>query len=332
MKSESPSLRFPIIVSVLFHLAIFSLFFIKFPHHKHKPHNEVKIINAVAINESALPSTSSTQTLGSAIKPLPQTMIRQIEQTTLKQPDLPTQPILKPLPAKPELAAPPLPPKKELKPEPAKPEPPKIAEKLQEPKIDEQALALEAQKVVEQKKKQEQAQKESAKQKEAQLAKKRREEAAKQLEQALDSEAKSMTAAKTENEKDQGEPTQSAEQSSKDSPAKGSKEESSSAAASNTAGEIDKYKQMIVQSISRKWVIPDADDSDLACQLLVHVGPGGIVLSVDILTESGNETLDRSARNAIMKASPLPVPQDSELFDNFRALRLTFRPQGIISG
>jgi colicin import membrane protein len=97
-------------------------------------------------------------------------------------------------------------------------------------------------------------------------------------------------------------------------------------------GQIDKFKELIVKAISNKWLIPKVADPNLTCKVLVTVGPGGAVMSVEVVKESGDPSLDQSAQAAIMKASPLPVPEDAELFDKFRSLRLTFRPQGIITG
>jgi colicin import membrane protein len=94
--------------------------------------------------------------------------------------------------------------------------------------------------------------------------------------------------------------------------------------------EIDKYKAMILQTISSYWLVPENLEKGIYCQLLVHVGPGGVVLSVDLTKSSGNYLLDRSAKTAVLKASPLPVPTDPTLFDNFREIKLTVRPEGIM--
>jgi colicin import membrane protein len=100
-------------------------------------------------------------------------------------------------------------------------------------------------------------------------------------------------------------------------------------AAQATQTEIDKYKAMIIQTISSYWIVPENLAQGVYCQLLVHVAPGGVVLSVDLIKSSGNYLLDSSAKTAILKASPLPVPTDSSVFDNFREIKLTVRPEGI---
>jgi colicin import membrane protein len=94
-------------------------------------------------------------------------------------------------------------------------------------------------------------------------------------------------------------------------------------------GEIDKYKALILQTITQNWVIPENLASGLSCQLLLHVAPGGEIISVILIRSSGNELLDRSAKTAVLKSSPLPVPKDAALFDDFREIRLTARPEGL---
>lgn len=97
------------------------------------------------------------------------------------------------------------------------------------------------------------------------------------------------------------------------------------------AKEIDKYKALILQTIGQNWLVPDNVDKSLSCQLLIQVAPGGAVLGVQVITSSGNPGLDSSATSAVFKSSPLPVPTDPELFDKFRQLRLTVKPENIVS-
>lgn len=101
------------------------------------------------------------------------------------------------------------------------------------------------------------------------------------------------------------------------------------AAAKQAQGEIDKYKALIIEAISERWIVPQDVAKNIFCQLLVHVAPGGDILSIDLVQTSGDDVLDRSAKTAVLKASPLPVPKDPTLFNNFRLLKLTVRPEGI---
>jgi colicin import membrane protein len=53
--------------------------------------------------------------------------------------------------------------------------------------------------------------------------------------------------------------------------------------------------------------------------------PTGEVLSVRLKKSSGHRGYDEAVERAILKASPLPLPERAEVFS--RALSLTFRPQ-----
>ena len=96
------------------------------------------------------------------------------------------------------------------------------------------------------------------------------------------------------------------------------------------AGEVDKYKALIIQSISRQWLIPEDVDRTLSAKFIIKLAPGGVVLDVKLTKSSGDAVLDRSAQTAIYKASPLPVPEESDVFDEFRELHLTVRPEGTL--
>ena len=99
---------------------------------------------------------------------------------------------------------------------------------------------------------------------------------------------------------------------------------------SQLRGEVDKHKAMIIQAISSQWIYPEGVEENASCQLLINVAPGGVVLNVQMLRSSGNAVLDRSAQAAVMKASPLPVPEDQRLFNGFRTIKFKFNPKGII--
>ncbi len=97
-------------------------------------------------------------------------------------------------------------------------------------------------------------------------------------------------------------------------------------------GVINRYKAEILQAIGARWVVPAGVDKTLSSQFLIQVAKGGAVVSVKLLHSSGDAALDRSARVAIYKASPLPVPKDPVIFDKFRELRLTVSPKVIVNG
>ena len=96
-------------------------------------------------------------------------------------------------------------------------------------------------------------------------------------------------------------------------------------------GEINKYKSLIIQAISRRWILPDKVDKRLSSKFRIRIAPGGKVLSVKLLRSSGDAALDLSAQRAIYKASPLPVPTQDDTFALFKEVSLTVRPEGVLS-
>lgn len=93
------------------------------------------------------------------------------------------------------------------------------------------------------------------------------------------------------------------------------------------AGVVDRYKALIINAISQQWILPDHVDRHLSSQFRIRLAPNGTVLEVTLTRSSGDPILDRSAQSAIYKASPLPVPSDPEMFDVFRDISLTVRPE-----
>lgn len=89
---------------------------------------------------------------------------------------------------------------------------------------------------------------------------------------------------------------------------------------------IDEYKAKIQSKIRRNVVyLPNVRDDTWA---IYHVTllPGGDVLSAVLKKSSGNKTYDDAVERAIKKSSPLPLPPDVQLFNRFRELDLTFKP------
>lgn len=93
------------------------------------------------------------------------------------------------------------------------------------------------------------------------------------------------------------------------------------------AGEVDKYKALIIDAISRRWILPENASNNLSSQFRIRLAPNGVVLEVSLTRSSGDPILDRSAQSAIYKASPLPVPSDPDTFNLFRDISLTVRPE-----
>jgi TonB family protein len=103
-----------------------------------------------------------------------------------------------------------------------------------------------------------------------------------------------------------------------------------SAAAKNIAqlqGEISQSIQAIRLKVNKSWIRPMTAQQGLKCRVRVRLSPNGDVTETQVIHSSGEPLFDISAQNAILKASPLPVPADQELFaKNFSNFTFTFDP------
>ncbi|MCW5590048.1 MAG: cell envelope integrity protein TolA, partial [Legionellales bacterium] len=87
---------------------------------------------------------------------------------------------------------------------------------------------------------------------------------------------------------------------------------------------VSQYMGLIQSAIENNWNKPESSSPDAKAKLLVKLAPGGMVVAVSIATTSGDSALDQSAMNAVYKASPLPVPSDPDIFDQyFRQFTIT---------
>ena len=53
---------------------------------------------------------------------------------------------------------------------------------------------------------------------------------------------------------------------------------------------------------------------DLRATVTIRVNPKGEVVFVEVLDSSGSVAYDRSVTTAVLKASPLPIPRDPEIY------------------
>lgn len=97
-------------------------------------------------------------------------------------------------------------------------------------------------------------------------------------------------------------------------------------------GIVNKYQALIQQKMQENWIVPPLVNKSLATVLLIRLAPDGRVLDVTISKSSGDASLDSSARMAVLKSSPLPVPEKADEFEVFRQFNLTASPKNIIQG
>ena len=93
---------------------------------------------------------------------------------------------------------------------------------------------------------------------------------------------------------------------------------------------IDDWKVRIQAKIKGRVVVPPNIEGNPEARFDVVLLPGGDVLSATLRKSSGNPAYDAAVERAIAAAQPLPVPQDTDLFqESFRELTLVFRPKDI---
>ena len=88
------------------------------------------------------------------------------------------------------------------------------------------------------------------------------------------------------------------------------------------------FDAAIRQRVTRAWERPPGVPEGLSAVVSVRLGPGGAVLTAEVVQSSGDEAFDRSAERAVFRADPLPMPDDPQLAAPYRrGIELTFRPE-----
>jgi colicin import membrane protein len=95
------------------------------------------------------------------------------------------------------------------------------------------------------------------------------------------------------------------------------------AQAVNTAR--SRYIPIIQQKVDRNWTRPSGLKG-LNAGVRVHLTPNGEVISAKVVRSSGNPVFDRSVENAVLKASPLPIPRERGVNEKFRDIQFNFDP------
>ena len=95
--------------------------------------------------------------------------------------------------------------------------------------------------------------------------------------------------------------------------------------AASDSGALADYVALIRQKVERNWVRQPGARPGIECAVLVTQIPGGEVVSVRTERCNADEAVQRSIEAAVLRASPLPLPAQSKLFE--RNLRFTFKPE-----
>lgn len=94
------------------------------------------------------------------------------------------------------------------------------------------------------------------------------------------------------------------------------------------SAQIGEFQLAINRKIKSNWRRPSAVAGKLVTELRITLLPGGEVASVVVVKSSGNAAFDESAKDAVNRANPLPVPADPVLFrEQFKVLLLKFKPE-----
>ncbi len=97
------------------------------------------------------------------------------------------------------------------------------------------------------------------------------------------------------------------------------------ALAKQQAAQLREFTLAINRKIKSQWRRPPQVSGQLSTLMRITLIPGGEVTSVIVTKSSGNEAFDASVKDAVLRASQLPVPADAAVFrDNFRIFSLNY--------
>ena len=89
---------------------------------------------------------------------------------------------------------------------------------------------------------------------------------------------------------------------------------------------MSQYVPRIQQKVESNWRLPPSGAVGCNPTVRVTLGRDGTVQSAKVTKSSGNSYCDRSVETAFMRASPIPIPQDADLYSEFKVIDFPFRP------
>jgi colicin import membrane protein len=178
----------------------------------------------------------------------------------------------------------------------------------------------------EQRKREEEARRKKEEEEKRLTRKKEEEEARKKK------EAEKKAAEEKKRKDDEAAKKQEAEQRQKEAAERARREQELRADMAREASEratqsaLSQYVPMIRQKVQRHWTRPPGTTGVTSAQVRVRLTPTGEVLSAEVVGSSGNPIFDRSVENAVLKASPLPIPTEPGINERFRDIQFKFIP------
>ncbi len=98
------------------------------------------------------------------------------------------------------------------------------------------------------------------------------------------------------------------------------------AAQARAESALSQFIPYIQQKVQNSWRRPAGSPPGLSCVIQVKLIPGGEVVSAKVVQGSGDTLFDVSVETAVLKASPLPLPDDPAMFKYFREINFRFVP------
>lgn len=88
------------------------------------------------------------------------------------------------------------------------------------------------------------------------------------------------------------------------------------------------HTEVIRERVSGNWLMPfDYSNQDYSCEFLIKLSHSGDILDYSISKSSGNEDFDKSALQALLRASPFPMPKDPEVRKALSEFTFEFKPK-----
>ena len=89
---------------------------------------------------------------------------------------------------------------------------------------------------------------------------------------------------------------------------------------------LSKYVPRIQRKVEDNWRLPPKGAAGCNPTVRVNLAPDGKVLNAKIVKSSGDPYCDSSVTKAFLKASPIPIPLDPDLYSEFKTIDFPFRP------
>ena len=78
--------------------------------------------------------------------------------------------------------------------------------------------------------------------------------------------------------------------------------------------------------VQGRWLRPPSAADGMTCIIAIRTSAAGQVIAAQVTRSSGDPAFDRSAEAAVRKASPLPMPPDPKVAQEFLSFSLKFKP------